>query len=210
MRDREGSERANLEAALTFTHSNGLSNQLCKSFEMLSDGFTLFTKTKFGSGFFLRGDEDAKIIAYVRTLPPAAPNERPRAEAMLKQTLESLDRRIFLPAKLHHLTAYEVETSGPPGELKLGVHVTSTNSFPFVTSKNAYESVGTDGPYNEGLFKNREFEITYGWPDLAAVDFVKILQGNGSWLIASNEKFRSGLLARFAVTLLILGNWPPG
>jgi hypothetical protein len=135
------------------------------------------------------------VIAYVRTLPPAAPNKaRPRAEAILKQTLESPDRRIVLPAKLHHLTAYEVETSGPPGELKLGVRVTGRDVdefIPFCDVEDMYNSVGTGGPYNEGLFKNREHEITYGWPDLAAVNFVKVLQERGIWLIASNEMFRS-------------------
>lgn len=194
IRDREARERANLGAALSFTQSNGLSKQLCESFVMLSDDYSLFTTTEAGSGFFLRGDEDAKVIAYMRTLPPAAPNDRPRPEAVLEQTLESPDRRIVLPAKLHYLTAYKVETSGPPGELKLGVHVTGRDVdqfIPLCDVEDTYESVGTNGPYNEGIFKDREYEITYGWPDLAALSFVKVIQGRGIWLIASNEKFSS-------------------
>ena len=195
IRDREERERRICECALSFTHSYELNRRLCESFEMPSDGFALFSRTESGSGFLLRSEEDADVVAYVRKLPPAAHGVvTPRGATLLQQTLESPDRRIVLPVKLHQLMAYQVETSGPPDELELGLRLTGRDFdqfIPFYKVEDAYQFAGSDGPYNGGIFKNREHEVTYGAPDLADVDFIKILQKRGIWLLACNEIFRS-------------------
>lgn len=194
LRDHEGTERKRIEQVLSFAKSRGLSKQLCESFEMPTGGYSLFTRHDSGSGHFLRGDADTKVIAYVRTSPPA-PSKRQsqRSRAPLLQTLESPDSFVVVPAAVHQLTSYEIETAGPSGELALGIRITSRDIDQFIPLCNVedeYRWSGADGPFNVGLFKSREYEITYGWPDLADIGFVEVLQKRRIWLIAANEFYR--------------------
>jgi hypothetical protein len=98
-----------------------------------------------------------------------------------------------LPVKSHHLTEYQFDTSGSPGELEFGYRLTDINEtrfVPFCDVEDNYEKSGSDGLYHDGLFQNREFHVTYGWPNLSELSLLKTLQERGIWLIACNEVFR--------------------
>ncbi len=191
-RNRETSERRSMRDLLGYFREKELSSDVLKAFEMPSDNYALYTRNGIGRGFFLLPDEESEVVAYVRMLTPGEGRER--TVKHLRQTLESPDRRVVLPAQVHHLTEYQFDTIGPPGELEFGCRLTDKNEIrlvPFCDVENSYEKSGSGGPYNDGIFKNHEYEVTFGWPALSELSFIKTLQEHGIWLIACNEVFRS-------------------
>jgi hypothetical protein len=191
-RDRETRECGNLTAALRFCREKRISGDVLKSFDMSND-YSLYTRNGIGNGFFLQTDEESEVIAFVRTLSPEE-GEKP-ACTQLKQTIESPNLRVILPNNSHHLTEYQFDTFGTPGKLEFGCHLTDsdgTRFVPFCDVTSSYDNSvrkGSDGPYDDGILKNREFRVTYGWPDLCELDFVQALQKRGIWFIGCNELF---------------------
>jgi hypothetical protein len=193
-REREDRERLNLKYALMFHCEQGISKDVVKSSDLPDTSHSIFTKsTGIGNGSFWQTDEESEVIAYIRTLTAEEAEKRPVTQ--LKRTLESPDSRIILPVNSHGLTEYKFETLGAAGERKFGcrlIDVDGTRFVPFcgvANSDGSGDRRGADGPYDDGVFKNREFRVTYGWPDLSELGFVKALQKRGIWLIGSNETY---------------------
>jgi hypothetical protein len=188
-RDRETRECGNLTTALWFSREKGISRDVQKSFDMPND-YSLYTRNGIGNGFFLQTDEESEVIAYVRTLTTEEGEKR--ACTQLKQTIESPHSRIILPNKSRHLTEYQFDTFGTPGELEFGCHLNDIDGsrfIPFCGVTSSSDRRGSDGPYNDGILRNREFRVTYGWPNLCELDFVQALQERGIWFIGCNELF---------------------
>jgi hypothetical protein len=191
-RGREGRECRDLKHALMFFRGSGIDREVLESFD-LAENYSLFTRSDTGNGFFLQTDEESEVTALVRVL--TAEEGEKRAQTQLKQTVESPDNRIALPGTLRRLTEYQFDTIVSNGELVFGCRLNDKDGSRFVAFRGIasrhdnYGRSGSDGPYDDGIFKNREFRVTYGWPDLCEINFVKALQKRGIWFIGCNEVF---------------------
>jgi hypothetical protein len=190
-RDREGGEHWSLKYALASFREKKISRDLFESFVMPCDNYALYSHSDTTSGFLLLPGEESEVVAYMRTLTPGETKKRP--VEYLKQTLEFPDRRIILPVKPNHLTEYEFDTTGAAGALEFGFRVTDIEESRFVPIcdvNDRHEFAASDGPYQDGIFKDHEHEVTYGWPQLSDLSFLKTLHKNRIWMIACNEVFR--------------------
>ena len=182
-------EASNLKSSLNSFCELKLKTNLLNSFEMPVKDYAVFCRNGIGKGMFLLPDEQSKAVAYVRML--SAEDSEERLSQHLLRTLESPDHRIVLSATAHRLTEYQFETDEfHPKKFECRLTDESgTQRIAICDVPDRYAARSSDGPYQNGMFRKREYEVTFGWPKLSELSLIKTLQKRGIWLIACNELY---------------------